>query len=113
MMINPNTPRTAATKTEIAKNFVGVKALKNIFLGVPFFETFRPELVILLPLVFVLEHRVGLVDVLELLFSLGIVLVVVGMVLQRLFLKGFLDLVIRGSFGDTECVVVAFHSVNN
>ena len=76
---------TTASKAKIAEYFVDVESAENIFLGVSFLKSLGAELVILISLIFVLEYRVGLIDFFEFLFSLRIVLVMVGMVLQTPF----------------------------
>src|SRR5699024_7928858 len=58
--------------------------------------------VVLLALLGVVEHRVGLADLLEPLLGLGIVGVMVGVVLAGLLAVGLLDLLGVGVLGDAE-----------
>ena len=55
------------------------------------------------------QHGIGFAALLELFFRLGIVRVAVGMVLQRQFAVGTLDLLLAGGTGNTQdFVVIAF-----
>ena len=52
------------------------------------------------------EHIVGLGRFLELLLRFGIVRVVVGVILQRQFAVGALDLIFRGVFGNAKDLII-------
>src|SRR5699024_5961668 len=58
--------------------------------------------VVLLTLLGIIEHRVGLADLLEPLLRLGVIGMVVGVVLPGLLAVGLLDLLRVGVLGDAE-----------
>src|SRR5699024_5322224 len=61
-----------------------------------------PDRVVLLALLVIVEDRVGLTDLLELLLGLRIIGVMIGVVLARLGAVGLLDLLRARVLGDTE-----------
>ncbi len=99
---------TAASQVdaEFAQDVAEVGVAKDVLLAEALLEAGGAEGVVLFALLLVGEDRVGLADLLELLFRLFIALVAVRMVFQRQLAVRLLDLVGRGSLADAKLFIV-------
>ena len=95
-----------AAETELAEDVVEIEVAEDVFLGVALAEPGGAEGIVLLAFFRIREHRVGLADLLELLFSGLVPGVFVRVVLEGQFTVRLLDLVGGGRFRHAENLVI-------